>query len=45
MCRSRALDMPLADVKRLLDFVAHPKTNCRDIDLLINTRLFNEGRD
>ncbi len=35
----RALDMPLADVKRLLDFVAHPEADCRDIDQLIEEQL------
>lgn len=35
----RALDMPLADVKRLLDFVAHPEADCGDIDRLIDTQL------
>ncbi|MFA5170452.1 MAG: Cd(II)/Pb(II)-responsive transcriptional regulator [Sulfuriferula sp.] len=35
----RALDMPLTDVKRLLDFVAHPEADCRDIDQLIEEQL------
>ncbi len=35
----RALDMPLAEVKRLLDFVAHPDADCGDIDRLINAQL------
>lgn len=35
----RALDMPLAAVKRLLDFVAHPEADCRDIDRLIDEQL------
>ena len=35
----RALDMPLAEVKRLLDFVAHPEADCRDIDQLIDEQL------
>lgn len=35
----RALDMPLADVKRLLDFVAHPEAECRDVDRLIDEQL------
>lgn len=35
----RALDMPLAEVKRLLDFVAHPDADCGDIDRLINEQL------
>lgn len=35
----RALDMPLADVKRLLDFVAHPEADCGDINRLIDEQL------
>jgi Cd(II)/Pb(II)-responsive transcriptional regulator len=35
----RALDMPLAAVKRLLDFVAHPEADCRDVDQLIDEQL------
>lgn len=35
----RALDISLADVKRLLDFVAHPGTDCADIDQLIDGQL------
>ena len=35
----RALDMPLAGIKRLLDFVAHPNANCGDIDRLIDEQL------
>ena len=35
----RALDMPLAEVKRLLNFVAHPEADCRDIDQLIDEQL------
>ncbi len=35
----RALDMPLAAVKRLLDFVAHPEADCRDVDHLIDEQL------
>lgn len=35
----RALDMPLADVRRLLDFVAQPDADCDDINLLIDTQL------
>jgi Cd(II)/Pb(II)-responsive transcriptional regulator len=35
----RALDMPLADVKRLLDFVAHPEAECSDVDRLIDEQL------
>ncbi len=35
----RALDISLADVKRLLDFVAHPGADCGDIDRLIDAQL------
>ena len=35
----RALDVPLAEVRRLLDFVAHPKANCADINRLIDGQL------
>lgn len=35
----RALDMPLADVKRLLDFVGNPRDDCGDIDALIDAQL------
>ena len=35
----RALDVPLAEVKRLLDFVAHPDANCGDINRLIDEQL------
>lgn len=35
----RALDISLADVKRLLDFVAQPNTDCEGIDLLIDAQL------
>ncbi|MBN8502109.1 MAG: Cd(II)/Pb(II)-responsive transcriptional regulator [Sphingomonadales bacterium] len=35
----RALDMPLAEVKRLLDFVAHPEADCGDINRLIEEQL------
>ena len=35
----RALDIPLAEVKRLLEFVAHPENDCRDIDRLIDAQL------
>ncbi len=35
----RALDISLADIKRLLDFVAHPESNCSDIDRLIDAQL------
>ncbi|MCW5238442.1 Cd(II)/Pb(II)-responsive transcriptional regulator [Verminephrobacter eiseniae] len=35
----RALDISLADVKRLLDFVAQPGADCGDIDRLIDAQL------
>ncbi len=35
----RALDMTLADIKRLLNFVARPKANCGDIDHLIDDQI------
>jgi Cd(II)/Pb(II)-responsive transcriptional regulator len=35
----RALDIPLNEVKRLLEFVEHPNADCGDIDLLIDTQL------
>lgn len=35
----RALDIPLADVKRLLEFVVHPDADCGDIDRLIDAQL------
>ena len=36
---ARALDIPLADIRRLLDFVAHPEGDCGDIDRLIDSQL------
>lgn len=35
----RALDMPLADVQRLLEFVARPDADCGDINHLIDAQL------
>lgn len=35
----RALDISLADVRRLLEFVAHPEMDCGDIDRLIDAQL------
>lgn len=35
----RALDMSLAEIRRLLDFVAHPEVDCGDINLLIDEQL------
>lgn len=35
----RALDIPLSEIKRLLEFVAHPERECGDINLLIDEQL------
>jgi Cd(II)/Pb(II)-responsive transcriptional regulator len=35
----RALDMPLADVSRLLGFVDKPGSDCSDVDLLVDEQL------
>lgn len=35
----RALDMPLADVHRLLDFVDAPLEDCSDVNLLVDEQL------
>ncbi|TBW32569.1 Cd(II)/Pb(II)-responsive transcriptional regulator [Azotobacter chroococcum] len=35
----RALDIPLAEIRRLLEFLLHPETNCTDVDRLIETQL------
>lgn len=35
----RALDIPLAEVRRLLEFVEHPAKDCGDIDHLIDGQL------
>jgi len=35
----RALDMPLAEIKRLLNFVARPTADCKDIDRLVADQL------
>lgn len=35
----RALDIGLADISRLLDFVARPERDCGDIDRLIDAQL------
>lgn len=35
----RALDIPLSEIKRLLEFVAHPDADCGDIDRLIDEQL------
>jgi len=35
----RALDMPLADVRLLLDFLDHPRNECADVNRLIDAQL------
>lgn len=35
----RALDMPLADVQRLLNLVDTPAGHCHDVDLLVDAQL------
>lgn len=35
----RALDMPLADIRQILNFVAHPEADCGDINRLIDEQL------
>lgn len=35
----RALDMPLAEVRRLLDFLGQPLAECSDVDRLIDQQL------
>ncbi|HRP96223.1 MAG TPA: Cd(II)/Pb(II)-responsive transcriptional regulator [Rhodocyclaceae bacterium] len=35
----RALDMPLAQIERLLDFVDRPQADCGDIDALVGEQL------
>jgi Cd(II)/Pb(II)-responsive transcriptional regulator len=35
----RALEIPLADIRRLLEFAAHPAAECGDIDHLIDEQL------
>ena len=35
----RALDMPLADVNRLLGFVDAPLADCSDVDMLVDEQL------
>lgn len=35
----RALDMPLAEIQRLLEFADHPQADCGDIDGLIDAQL------
>lgn len=36
----RALDIPLADIRRLIDALDSPNADCRDIDRLIDAQLF-----
>lgn len=35
----RALDIPLSDIQRLLNFLAQPEADCAEIDRLIEVRL------
>lgn len=35
----RALDMPLAETRRILEFADHPQADCGDIDSLIDAQL------
>ncbi|MBX9849108.1 MAG: Cd(II)/Pb(II)-responsive transcriptional regulator [Rhodocyclaceae bacterium] len=35
----RALDIPLNEIKRLLEFIEQPNADCGDIDQLIDTQL------
>ncbi|MDO6386393.1 Cd(II)/Pb(II)-responsive transcriptional regulator [Uliginosibacterium sp. 31-12] len=35
----RALDMSLADIRRLLDFLERPQADCDDINLLVDAQL------
>ena len=35
----RVLEMPLAEIKQMLDFVAHPEADCGDINRLIDVQL------
>ena len=35
----RALDMPLGEVSRLLDFLDHPASDCGDINVLVDDQL------
>lgn len=35
----RALDIPLADVRRLLDFLDHPGSDCGDVNRLIDEQI------
>jgi len=39
VCHCRALDMPLSEVGRLLDFLARPFAECADVDRLIDEQL------
>ncbi|MGJ7495928.1 Cd(II)/Pb(II)-responsive transcriptional regulator [Variovorax sp. RT4R15] len=35
----RALDIPLADIKRLLDFTTSPLEDCADVNLLVDEQI------
>lgn len=35
----RALDMPLAEIRQILNFVVHPEADCGDINRLIDEQL------
>ena len=35
----RALDLPLSEIKQMLDLVAHPEADCGDINRLIDEQL------
>ena len=39
VCHCRALDMPLSDVKRLLDLTEASASDCADVDLLVDAQL------
>ena len=35
----RALEMPLAEIRQLLDFINHPEVDCREVNRLIDVQL------
>lgn len=35
----RALDIPLAEIRRLVEFIDHPTVDCGDVNLLIDAQL------
>lgn len=39
ICRCRALDLSLAEIKSLLDFMAQPQNDCAHIDHIIDSQL------